>query len=79
MIKLQCVFQAVASELSRAPLPIMDHFIFSRAPVDSDNPSEIAALKEVYMYSTHLLGPSHYYAIFCEVCEAVCFWSVGGL
>ena len=49
MIKLQYVFQAVASELSRAPLPIMDHFIFSRAPVDSDNPSEIAALKEVYM------------------------------
>ena len=44
---MQSLFQSVASALTNAPLPIMDHFVFSRAPVDSDNAKEVAAVKEV--------------------------------
>ena len=44
---MQSLFQSVASALTSAPLPIMDHFVFSRAPVDSDNAKEVAAVKEV--------------------------------
>jgi hypothetical protein len=44
----QCfLFQSVASELNCASLSIIDHFIFSRAPVDSDSSTQITAIREV--------------------------------
>lgn len=42
--------QEVASKLSSVPMAIMDHFTFSRAPVDTSKKTEIGALKQVTRY-----------------------------
>ena len=43
----QSLFQVVSSALSSLPIPIMDLFIFSRAPVDTSSHAEMTALKQV--------------------------------
>lgn len=45
---IQSLFQVVSSALSSLPIPIMDLFIFSRAPVDTSSQTEMNALKQVH-------------------------------
>ena len=45
---IQSLFQVVSSALSSLPIPIMDLFIFSRAPVDTSSQTEMNVLKQVH-------------------------------
>ena len=76
---IQSLFQVVSSALSSLPIPIMDLFVFSRAPVDTGSYTQMAALKMVGRIWQYNILTMIVYTALSVVCRNVCIWSVCGL